>query len=170
MRATLVIWDPLVRGVHWLLVIAFCLNYFLLEAGSDEHQIAGYIAFAAVLIRLCWSFMCTGFASIKQIKLRPRDFQLHLKNRNMPANSGHNPLGWVMVFSTWILFLALAITGFLLEETDRFFGSSLVEDIHSIMANILYAIVIVHIAAAVFVGWWGKISLIIPMITGKRKH
>ena len=172
MRSTLVIWDPLVRGIHWLLVIAFCLNYFLLESGSDEHQIVGYVAFVAVQIRLVWAFFRSGFASIKQIKLRPSDFKLHfkhLKNRNVPENSGHNPLGWLMVLATWLLFIALATTGFLLEETDYFFGSSLVENIHSILAKSLYSIVIVHIAAIVLVGWWGRVSLITPMITGKRK-
>ena len=74
-----------------------------------------------------------------------------------------------MVLATWLLFIALATTGFLLEETDYFFGSSLVENIHSILANSLYSIVIVHIAAIVLVGWWGRVSLITPMITGKRK-
>ncbi|MDP5031500.1 cytochrome b/b6 domain-containing protein, partial [Paraglaciecola sp.] len=93
----------------------------------------------------------------------------HLKNRKIPAKTGHNPIGWLMILFTWLLFIGLAITGFMLEEVDYFFGSSLLEDIHSILSDVLYVFVLIHIAAVFFIAWWGKISLIKPMITGKRK-
>lgn len=148
------------------------MDYFVLEAGGDNHQIAGYVAFAAVLIRLVWAFISSDFASIKRVRLRASDFKehfKHLKCRQVPVNTGHNPLGWLMVIATWSLFIVLAATGFLLEETDYFFGSSLIENIHSIVADVLYAIVIIHVLSVFIVGWWGKISLITPMFTGKRK-
>jgi cytochrome b len=166
------IWDPIVRISHWLLVTAFFLNYFLLDPGSNQHQIVGYVAFSAVVIRLLWAFSRSGHAGFESVKLRPRDFILHfshLKHRNMPSETGHNPIGWLMVIATWLIFIGLATTGFMLEETDLFFGSSRIENIHYILSNSLYAIVIIHIFSVFFVGWWGRVSLIKPMITGNRK-
>lgn len=162
----------MVRIIHWVLVVAFTLNYFLLESGSDRHELVGYIALCAVLARIVWALLSVGYASFKHVNLHVENFALHfshLKNRKVPAKSGHNPIGWLMIFVTWLLFIGLATTGFMLEEVDYFFGSSLVEDIHSILSDVLYIIVLVHTAAVFFVAWWGKISLIQPMITGKRK-
>ncbi len=75
-----------------------------------------------------------------------------------------------MIIATWTLFIALAVSGFMFEEIDMFFGNALLESLHAIFANVLYGIVIVHILAVVFVGWWGRIELIKPMITGKRNE
>lgn len=166
------IWEPLIRVIHWLLVIAFTLNYFLLESGSDLHQIVGYVAFCAILTRIAWGFFSNGYGGLSHLKLGLESFNqhfAHLKEKKIPPKSGHNPIGWLMILCTWLLFIGLAVTGFMLEEVDYFFGSSLVEDIHSILSDVLYALVILHIIAVFFVAWWGKVSLIRPMITGKRK-
>lgn len=75
-----------------------------------------------------------------------------------------------MVLLTWGIFIALAVTGFLLEEVDYFFGSSQIEYIHSLLADFMYALALIHVAAILLVSYIGKISLIPPMITGKRKR
>lgn len=165
-------WGPLIRVVHWVLVSVFLLNYFFLEAGSNFHQIGGYIALCAVLVRVVWGVFSTGYGSFSQVKLGVKDFAvhlLHLKQRDIPATTGHNPIGWLMIFFTWLFFTGLAVTGFMLEEIDYFFGNSLLEQIHSTIADVLYAFVLLHIVAVFAVAWWGKVSLLRPMITGKRK-
>jgi cytochrome b len=153
-------------------VVAFTLNYFIMEAGGDLHQIIGYTAIAAVAVRLLWAFVSKGYSSFNTLVLTRTQFAQHfehIKHRNIPADSGHNPIGWLMVLATWALFIGLGTTGFMMEEIDMFFGNSQLEDIHSIFSNVLYGIVIVHILALVLVGWWGKVALIRAMITGKRK-
>ncbi|WNO59925.1 cytochrome b/b6 domain-containing protein [Rheinheimera sp. MMS21-TC3] len=172
MAKYLLIWDPLVRVCHWILVLAFTLNYFLLEPGSNPHQVFGYIALTTILVRIVWATITTNYASFKHLNLHYKNFALHyshLRSRNIPSQSGHNPIGWLMIISTWLLVIGLATTGFILEEIDYFFGNSLIKNIHSIFANTLYAIVLIHIIAIILVSWWGKISLLRPMITGKRK-
>jgi cytochrome b len=119
-----------------------------------------------------WGSLSRGYGSFERLSLGSDDFALHfshLKNRYIPAQTGHNPLGWLMIVVTWLLFIGLASTGFMLEEVDYFFGDSLVEDIHSILSDVLFGFVLLHIIAVVFVAWWVKISLVLPMITGKRK-
>lgn len=165
------VWGRLIRITHWYLVVAFFLNYFVLDAGGNPHQILGYVAFCAVILRIGWGVMSKKQGSFATISLGLKSFALHfthLKNRNVPINAGHNPVGWIMILATWTLFIGLAVTGFMLEETDYFFGSSLVENIHSIFSDVLYGLVLLHIAAVFIVAWWGRVSLIRPMLTGWR--
>jgi cytochrome b len=61
-----------------------------------------------------------------------RDYRDYCNYQAIPADSGHNPVGWLMVLFTWVLFVGLAVTGFMMEEIDMFFGNSLLESIHSI--------------------------------------
>lgn len=166
------IWDLLVRVTHWSVVLVFTLNYFVLEPGSQWHQYFGYLALLCVAVRVFWGFGSTGYASFSHISISRSALSthwVHLKQRNIPKRTGHNPFGWLLAISVWTLILGLAVTGFALEEIDRFFGNSWLEDIHGLMADTLYSLVIIHVVAAFFVGGWGRIALIQPMITGWRK-
>ncbi len=156
---------------HWILVAVFTLNYFLLEPGGDIHQWLGYTAFTVVLVRLLWACLSTGYASFQSLQLHPGNFKQHfhhLRHRQIPFDTGHNPVGWLMIFATWFSFIGLAVTGFMMEEIDAWFGNSLLQDIHGFLSDLLYAIVLLHILAVFIVGWWGHIPLVRPMITGYR--
>lgn len=169
----LYIWDKIVRLCHWSLVVCFVVNYFIVEPGRLIHEIAGYSAVGALALRIVWGLTrsANSFASLKHIDLSRDAFQTHLTHithRNTPAHSGHNPLGWLMVMLVVVLFVILGVTGFMMEEIDAFFGSSTLDQIHSVTADILYGAVCVHVLAVIIVQWRGNISLIRPMISGKR--
>jgi len=169
--ATIKIWDGFIRSYHWMIVVAFVLNYFFLEPGEQIHQIVGYSAAGLILLRILWGFLGPENARISSFLPTPTGIRQHfqqLKSRQIPEHEGHNPVGGLLILLFWVLFLGQGITGFLLEETDYFFGSSTVENIHEIIAHTLYAGVIIHVTAVILVGWWGRIQLIRPMITGKR--
>lgn len=173
MSATQLIWDPFIRVYHGLIVVAFVLNYFVLEPGEQVHQWVGYTAVSLVILRLLWGLIGPKRARIADFFPTPKrlaEHFRHLKQRQIPPQQGHNALGAMLILIFWGLFIAQGVTGFLLEETDRFFGSSLIETIHETTAHILYAGALLHIAAVIVVGWWGRIQLIRPMITGRRKY
>ncbi|WP_420934051.1 cytochrome b/b6 domain-containing protein [Alteromonas sp. A081] len=114
-----------------------------------------------------------NYASFRGIDLSRQAFKehlQHLKHRNVPVQTGHNPFGWLMIFAVIGLFVGLGITGFLMEEVDALFGNSTLEWIHSIFADVLYACVLVHIAAVFFVQYRGRVQLLRPMITGLRRN
>ena len=48
---------PLVRSVHWLLVVAFFTAYFVEPEESSIHVLAGYIVLGLVLVRVLWGFV-----------------------------------------------------------------------------------------------------------------
>lgn len=153
-------------------MVIFALNYFVLSPGDLPHQILGYVAAGLVVLRIIWGFASHSHASFRTISFTPAAFRHHiaeLKARQVAKEQGHNPFGWLMILLTFALFLSLGATGFMLEETDRFFGSDLIESIHEILANTLYAAALIHIAAVVFTSWYGRVALIPAMLTGKRK-
>ena len=75
-----------------------------------------------------------------------------------------------MIMAVITLLLGLGITGFMMEEIDAMFGNSTLEWIHSIMADVLYGCVLVHVAAVFAVQYIGNIQLVRPMLTGWRKR
>ena len=114
----------------------------------------------------------SNYASFRGINISAHAFKAHiqhLKYRNVPVQTGHNPFGWLMIFAVIGLFVGLGITGFLMEEIDALFGNSTLEWMHSIFADVLYACVLVHIAAVFFVQYRGRIQLLRPMIIGLRR-
>jgi len=115
----------------------------------------------------------SSYASFRTVNLSSQAFKehlQHLKLRNVPVQTGHNPFGWLMIFTVIGLFFGLGITGFLMEEVDALFGNSTLEWVHSILADVLYACVLVHIAAVFFVQYRGRVQLLRPMITGLRRN
>lgn len=169
--ASVVIWHPLIRLIHWYLVAAFFLNYFVVEAGAEVHQWLGYGAVLAVILRIVWGFFDKGYGHFRHLQLNRQAFTehwAHLRQRQVPKQSGHNPMGWLMILLVFTLFIGLGVTGFLYEEVDALFGNSLLEELHEWFANILYASVIIHIVAVLLVSWWGRIGLVKTMLTGKR--
>ena len=172
MQATVVIWDKFIRSYHWLIAVAFAFNYFVLEPGETVHQWVGYSAVTLIVLRIIWAFIGPTRARVSNFFLTPArlaEHFRHLKQRQLPQDQGHNALGGLLILAVWLLFLAQGVTGFLLEQTDRFFGSTLVETIHEYIAHALFVGVIVHISAVIVMGWWGRIQLIRPMISGKRR-
>lgn len=176
------VWDRIVRVCHWGIVAAFITNYFIVEPGRLYHEIAGYIAIALILTRVVWGFYSnkenthqssTSYASFSNISLNKQSFSehiQHLKQKQIPTHHGHNPFGWLMVIAVIALMLGLGISGFMMEEIDAMFGNSTLEWIHGMMADVLYACVLVHIGAVFVVQYLGNIQLVRPMLSGWRKR
>ncbi|GGD65070.1 cytochrome b/b6 domain-containing protein [Lacimicrobium alkaliphilum] len=167
------VWSVPVRLAHWTFAGIFVCNYFILDPGSDSHQVLGYVALSLVALRLFYGLFSKGYAGFNRVDISSRAIGKHvhhLRQRRLPLEEGHNPMGWLMVFVMLGLFISLAVTGYLLEETHRFFGSELVERIHSLLADALFICVCLHIAAVILIGHIGNVSLVKSMITGYRNH
>lgn len=170
---SLFIWPWWVRLTHWALVAVFVANYFLLDPGSWIHTWLGYGVSTLILMRIILGFSTRNpYASLKSLDISKSAFLHHmqeLKARHLAPDEGHNPLGWLMVLAFWSLMLVLAVTGFLAEEVDYFFGNQLLDEIHLWAADAMLIAALIHVASVFLVGFWGHIALVRPMITGYRK-
>ena len=170
--ASILIWDPAVRIFHWTLAAIVLANYWLTEPGEDIHTWLGYAAAAAVLARIVWGFLGTKHARFADFPVTLAGIREHLRQlsvRRIPADSGHNPLGAAMIYLMFLLVAVLACTGFLHEEVDALYGNDLLEEVHRLTAHTLWIASLIHVAAVFGVQHLGRIELVRPMITGRRR-
>lgn len=171
--ATVRIWDPLVRVVHWTVAVVFLANYALNEAGDDWHRWLGYTAAAALVVRLVWGFTgARGAARWSHSTPTPARLAAHaraLRQGRQEHRLGHSPIGALVMWLMMILMLLLGATGFMMNEVDRFWGVQWLEDLHIAFADILLGLVLLHIAAAIYESLYFKENLPWSMVTGKRR-
>jgi len=166
------VWDPVVRIFHWTLAAIVLANYWLTEPGEDVHTWLGYTAAAGVLGRIFWGFLGTKharFADFPVSRARIRSHLRELAARRLPADSGHNPFGAVMIYLVFLLVAVLACTGWLHEEVDALYGNELLQQVHAYAAHTLWIGALIHVAAVFIVQYVGRIELVRPMITGRRR-
>lgn len=171
------VWDPLVRIVHWSLVAGFLANYFLTEEGETWHQWIGYGVVALIGVRILWGFVGPWPARWRSFWPTPRRLRMSLGPLaekgggagSPPPGITHTPLGAVMMLTLLALLLGLGTTGYMMEETDRFWGVEWVEEAHELMANAILFLIPLHVLGALVESRKRRDNLIAGMLHGYRR-
>ena len=166
---TIRVWDPLVRVLHWTLVICVISN-LLNESGEIVHRWLGYTASAVVFLRFVWGFIGSRYARFADwfpTRARLLPYVRALMRNKAPRHLGHNPAGAVMMLGLMALVAALGITGFMMT-TDIFFGEDWLEQVHEALADVLVGAVVLHVGAALFESYKHRENLIASMIHGRK--
>ena len=166
------VWDPFVRAFHWLLAAGFVVNYFeLVREGKLAHQVIGYVVLGLVAARILWGFVGPRHARFRDFVVHPiaalrhlRDTLAHRDRRHL----GHNPAGGAMVVALLGSILLVGLTGWL-STTDWFFGSDVMEEAHEILANLMLALVGLHIFGVIHASWRHRENLVLSMVTGRKR-
>jgi cytochrome b len=161
----LLIWDLLVRLLHWTLA-GLVLFDFVYDDGGYVHRMVGYGAAVVVLLRLGW-------AAVRGHSLRPsvaetRVYVRHLLAGKPPRTKEHDPLGLWMVWLLWILVLLLMVSGWA-SRLDMFWGDERVEEIHTFFADLLMAAVVVHVLAVIAMSVMWREYLPVSMLSGRKR-
>jgi len=178
------IWDPVTRLWHWILVVvvALCwaLGRFMDFDTIDWHFFLGYSVLGLLMFRLIWGLFGPEHARLRGLMLSPASAIAYLRTmpRRKPSGyRGHTPAGALSVIALLSLLSAQSIIGLFLESDDfyetaplnKFVSSEWANTLgswHHTLANVLLALVILHVAAILFYLLWKRENLIRPMITG----
>lgn len=98
----ILVWDGLVRFIHWGLVLLFCLAYASGDDGGAVHRWIGAAIVLLVVVRLLWGVVGPSHARFSQFVRSPgmawgylRDLVRGKADRYL----GHNPAAaWMIVF------------------------------------------------------------------------
>lgn len=170
--ATVAVWDPWVRVLHWTLAASIPVAWLTYEGAGWAHFAAGYTALAAVALRVGLGLLSrsehTRFSSF----LRPipatwayaRDVLTRREHRFI----GHNPLGGWMIVAL-LLTVAISAGSGWLYTTDRFWGIAWVGDTHAISSVALLWLIGLHLAGVVFTSWRHRENLVAAMLFGRKR-
>jgi cytochrome b len=186
------VWDPLVRVVHWLIAAAVIIDWF-----TDEplwmHTWLGYTALALVVLRVVWGFIGPENARFVSFLRGPRavlDYLAGLVRFSSKRYLGHSPAGGAMIVALLIMTAATAATGMANLAADRGEGPLasvitkverpprvpgqrrpplLMKQIHETVANITFALVVVHVLGVILASFAHRENLVRAMITGRKR-
>jgi cytochrome b len=160
-----------VRLLHWTLVLGCAVATLAIWRFSDLHQPAGYVALAAVLLRLLWAGFGSRHARFTSFLRSPRTTLAYaadvLRGRERRF-VGHNPLGGWMIVALMLTVGGLALTGWL-YTSDWLWGDETVENVHVAFAWALLALVILHVGGVVFTSLRHRENLVAAMFSGRKR-
>ena len=108
------VWSPVIRIVHWTLVAAFAVAWLTEDDLLQAHVWAGYVAAAAVLLRLIWGFAGTERDRFTQFLRPPGEVLRYLRDAVSLRGRryiGHSPAGAAMAVAVLLSMAATAGTG-----------------------------------------------------------
>ena len=180
------LWDPLLRGFHWLLaffvIAAWCLGQFG-PAKMTLHFWCGYMVIGLLAFRLIWGFIGPRPARFSSLIQGPGAVMAYTRqffSREPSHWPGHNPLGALSVIAMLALLVAQVSSGLISDPDDYINVGPLASYVsaatrskavgwHEAGASIILILVLLHIAMILFYRFWKHEDLIQPMVTGYKK-
>lgn len=177
------VWDLSIRLFHWALVAAMMFLWWSGTQGEwmDYHPLAGYGVIALVSYRIIWGFVGTRYARFRDFLHSPattvRAF-IDMFGARRQHYLSHNPVGGWMVVVLLMALLFQGLTG--LGTTDDLsidgplvasLSDAWVESLtawHHFNANVLLALIGVHIAAVLFHDLYHREGLVRAMLSGHK--
>lgn len=196
-RATVRVWDPFVRLFHWTVAAGFFVAYFTDDDALLLHVWAGYVVGALVVMRLIWGFVGPRHARFGDFVYRPYTvwaYLIDLAAFRARRYLGHSPAGGVMALALLAGLLASVWTGLELyaveegagplaavstsaladepdddenDEDDE--GDEFWEDLHEALADLTFALVLVHIGGVLLSSVVHRENLVWAMVTGAKR-
>lgn len=166
----ILVWDVPVRVFHWLMVLSFAGAYITAESEQWRllHVTLGYTMAGLVVFRILWGLLGTRYARfssfIRGPKAVARYFAAMLRRR--PEHYvGHNPAGALAIVAMLGLTLAIAASGWAIYND---IGAGWLEEGHELAANVMLAVVLMHIAGVLVASWLHRENLVGAMFSGRK--
>ncbi len=167
----ILVWDPLVRLIHWGVVLMVLINAAIVAKDSPIHLWAGYTMLVLVGVRLLWGVI--GSKSARFSTFPPNPVRALRYLRKMPSGDrtvhlSHNPLGALMVYNIWTTLLVIGTSGYMMG-TLKFFGIAWVEQVHELAYDWLLISIVGHIVGVIFDTCRSGVPLVQAMLHGRKR-
>ena len=178
------VWDVPTRLVHWALAIGIATSWGSVENKQmDIHYWSGLTVLGLLVFRIYWGFAGPQTARFSHFIKGPAavlGYIPKLFSKDYRAAFGHNPLGALSVVALLVAIIVQVGLGLFATDTDGLFAGPLnrhidydtakdVTDFHEDFFNVLFALILLHLAAIAFYLVVKRINLISPMLSGKRR-
>ncbi len=180
------VWDAWVRLFHWSLAAAVLYMLFNGLSGIGftlYHRQVGEIVLLLLAFRWCLALFGSENLRLGTLLRSPRAGFAHLdhlRRREVAPERGHNPAGAWAVLALLVLLSFQALSGLFISDDPDFpvvagllYGTldeqatRTLRSLHELNANVLIALVALHVTAVLAYLLWGGLNLIRPMITGR---
>ncbi len=170
LTGSVVVWDPLLRILHWALAASIAVAFASAEASMAVHLWAGLGALGIVATRVVWGLIGPCHARFGDFIPTPWEAARYLADRlhgrgDEPA--GHNPLGGLMVVALLLTVLATVATGLL--GWGGALSGEVGEELHEGVAWVLAVLIGLHVGGVILSSLLERQNLIIAMITGRKR-
>jgi cytochrome b len=170
-KTKILVWDAPVRVFHWLLVLSFAGAYLTAESERWRllHVSLGYTLGGLVAFRILWGLWGTRYARFSSFVRGPAAVARYVRSllAGQPEHHiGHNPAGAVAIVLLLLASIAIVASGWAIYNDV---GGKLLEELHEGAANLMLAVVAVHVAGVAVSSWLHRENLVRAMVTGKKE-
>lgn len=169
-RRRILVWDAPVRVFHWLAVASFFGAWLTAESERWQlvHVTLGYTLAGLIVFRLVWGLIGTRHARFASFVRGPAAVVRYGRAllRGEPEHFvGHNPAGALAIVGLLAIGAVLTASGW---ATFNDLGGHAVEEVHEAMADLMMALVGVHVAGVVVSSWLHRENLVGAMVGGHK--
>ncbi len=165
------VWDPLVRVLHWGLVLLCGAAWATAEDAERAHEVLGIAVAAIVAVRLLWGFVGTRHARFAEFVRPPRAALAYLRDAasgRAKKYVGHNPAGALSITAMIAALVLVAASGWA-SAHGPLAGAHWLEEAHEFAAGLFAALVVVHLAGVAIGSLLGWENLVRSMFTGRKR-
>lgn len=164
------VWDLPVRVFHWLMVLSFAGAWLTAESERWRllHVTLGDTLGGLVAFRLVWGLVGSRHARFSRFVRGPKAVLRYLGAllRGRPEHHvGHNPAGALAIVAMLGFSVLIVGSGWALYND---IGGELFEDLHEAAANIMLAVVAVHVAGVALASRLHHENLVASMVSGRK--
>jgi len=164
------VWDLPVRVFHWLMVLSFAGAWLTAESERWRllHVTLGDTLGGLVAFRLVWGLVGSRHARFASFVRGPGAVARYLGAllRGQPEHHvGHNPAGALAIVAMLGLSALIVGSGWALYND---IGGELFEELHEAAANLMLAVVAVHVAGVALASRLHHENLVGAMVSGRK--
>ena len=164
------VWDLPVRVFHWLLALSFAGAWLTAESERWRllHVTLGYTLGGLIVFRVLWGLVGSRHARFSDFVRGPRAVVRYLGAllRGQPEHHvGHNPAGALAIVAMLGLGALIVGSGWALYND---IGGDVFEELHEAAANVMLAVVAVHIVGVALASRLHHENLVGAMFSGRK--